>query len=113
VEPMSVVIAALLIYVVLGLFFEGASMMVITVPFLVPVMINLGVDLIWLGVLICIAIEIGLLTPPVGLNLFVLRTATGESMRDIVAGSLPFVCLQTLVLALVLIFPAIALYLVR
>jgi C4-dicarboxylate transporter DctM subunit len=113
VEPMSVVIVALLIYVALGLFFEGASMMVITVPFLVPIMTNLGVDLIWLGVLICIAIEIGLLTPPVGLNLFVLRTATGEPMSDIVAGSMPFVGLQTLVLVLILVFPAIALYLVR
>lgn len=112
-DPISIVIVVLLIYVVLGLFFEGASMMVITVPFIVPIMNSLGIDLIWLGVLICISIEIGLLTPPVGLNLFVMRTATAERMQDIIAGSIPFVALQSLALILVLLFPSIALVLTR
>lgn len=111
-ERLWVIVAVLLIYVVMGLFFEGASMMVITVPFVVPIMTALGVDLIWLGVLICITIEIGLLTPPVGLNLFVMRAATGEPLHDVVRGSVPFVALQVLVLVLVLFFPGLALFLV-
>ena len=109
--PIVVVLAILLLYLIMGMFFDGISMMVITVPFIVPVMQALNVDLVWLGVLICLTIEIGLLTPPVGLNLYVMQGATGEEFRSIVRGSMPFVLLQVLVVILVLSFPAIAMLL--
>ena len=108
-EPAVVVLALLAIYVLLGMFFDGVSMMVVTVPFVVPVMAALDVDMVWLGVLICMTIEIGLLTPPVGLNLYILRGATGQPFRDIVRGSLPFVAVQAVVIAIVFLVPAVAL----
>jgi tripartite ATP-independent transporter DctM subunit len=110
-SPLNLVLGVCLLYLVMGMFFDGLSMMVITIPFVVPMMSAVNVDLIWLGVLICMMIEIGLLTPPVGLNLFVLQGATGEPIRDIVMGSLPFIVLLFVTLALVMVFPAVALYL--
>lgn len=107
-RPAAVVLALLALYILLGMFFDGVSMMVVTIPFVVPIMHALGVDLIWLGVLICMTIEIGLLTPPVGLNLYVLQGATGEPFRTIMLGSLPFVGCQALVIALIFLFPEIA-----
>ncbi len=110
-SALAMVIAVCVLYLILGMFFDGVSMMVITIPFVVPLMLALHVDLIWLGVLICIMIEIGLLTPPVGLNIYVLQGATGESMRDIVVGSLPFIVCQGIAALLVLFFPQIAMLL--
>ncbi|MBI3993993.1 MAG: TRAP transporter large permease [Candidatus Lambdaproteobacteria bacterium] len=110
-SAMLLVVAVCLLYLAMGTFFDGVSMMVITIPFVVPMMLALQVDLIWLGVLVCIMIEIGLLTPPVGLNIYVLQGATGESMRDIVVGSMPFVLCQVLTALLVLFYPQLALFL--
>jgi C4-dicarboxylate transporter, DctM subunit len=104
----EIILAVLALYLVMGMFFDGVSMMVITVPFIVPIMAAANVDLVWLGVLICINIEVGLLTPPVGLNLYVMQGATGEPFRTITNGSLPFVALQLLVMFLVFLFPSIA-----
>ncbi|MHA1564744.1 MAG: TRAP transporter large permease [Alphaproteobacteria bacterium] len=109
-SPMLVIVALLLFYILMGMFFDGLSMMVITIPFVVPIMMALEVDLIWLGVLTCLTIEIGLLTPPVGLNLYVMQGATKEPLKEIVWGSLPFVGLQAAVLLLVLLVPKIAMY---
>jgi TRAP-type C4-dicarboxylate transport system permease large subunit len=88
-------------------------MMVITVPFIVPIMHNAHMDLIWMGVVICILIEIGLLTPPVGLNLYVLQGVTGEAIRNVITGSAPFILLQCAMIAALYWIPAIALYLPR
>lgn len=105
------VLFVIVLYLVMGMFFDGVSMMVITVPFIVPIMQAVNVDLVWLGVIICITIEVGLLTPPVGLNLYVLQGATGESFRKIVTGSLPFVALQVLVVLVILLYPPVATFL--
>ena len=82
------------LYLVMGMFFDGLSMMVITLPFIVPIMLAAHVDLVWLGVIVCMTVEIGLLTLPVGLNLYVMQGSTGEPLRKVVYGSLPFVWLQ-------------------
>ena len=111
ISPYTAVILLCLLYILLGMFFDGLSMMVITVPFIAPIMIQLGVDLIWLGVIVVMMIEIALLTPPVGLNLFVLHGATGEPIRTIVRGSMPFVLLQLIVVVLLFVFPQLALFL--
>lgn len=110
-SALSVILLVCAIYLFMGMFFDGVSMMVITIPFVVPIMQVLNVDLIWLGVLICLMIEIGLLTPPVGLNLYVLQGATNEPLRDIITGSLPFILFQFLAVAIVLSFPALAVWL--
>jgi C4-dicarboxylate transporter, DctM subunit len=109
--PAHIFLAIVVIYLLLGMFVDGIAMMVITVPFIVPIMTNAHMDLIWMGVVICILIEIGLLTPPVGLNLYVLQGVTGEPIRDVIAGSTPFILLQFLMVAMLYIWPSIALYL--
>jgi C4-dicarboxylate transporter, DctM subunit len=109
--PYTAVILLCLLYIILGMFFDGLSMMVITVPFIAPIMVQMGIDLVWLGVIVVMMIEVALLTPPVGLNLFVLHGATGEPIRAIVRGSMPFVILQLLVVVALFMFPQIALFL--
>jgi tripartite ATP-independent transporter DctM subunit len=99
------------LYLIMGMFFDGLSMMVITLPLIVPIMIAANVDLVWLGVIACIAIEIGLLTPPVGLNLFVMQAATGEALNKVIYGSLPFVGLQIVVITIIILYPPIATFL--
>jgi C4-dicarboxylate transporter, DctM subunit len=95
------------------MFVDGIAMMVITIPFIVPIMTNAHMDLVWMGVVICILIEVGLLTPPVGLNLYVLQGVTGEPMRDVIVGSAPFIVLQFVMVAALFWWPDIALYFPR
>lgn len=104
-------LAIVAVYLLLGMFVDGIAMMVITIPFIVPIMTNSHMDLVWMGVIICILIEVGLLTPPVGLNLYVLQGVTGESIRDVIAGATPFVALQLLMVVLLHSWPSIALFL--
>ncbi|MBE0626468.1 MAG: TRAP transporter large permease [Burkholderiales bacterium] len=105
--------AVVLIYLLLGMFIDGIAMMVITIPFIVPIMAAAHMDPVWMGVVICILIEMGLLTPPVGLNLYVLQGVTQEPMRDVIAGTWPFIVIQSLMLAALYQWPQLALYLPR
>ena len=108
--PMHIFLVIVAVYLILGMFVDGIAMMVITVPFIVPIMTNAHMDLVWMGVVICILIEVGLLTPPVGLNLYVLQGVTGESIRDVIAGATPFIVLQLLMIAMLYKWPDIALF---
>lgn len=101
------------IYLALGMFIEGIAMMVLTVPFIVPIMTAANMDPIWMGVVICILIELSLLTPPVGLNLFVLQGVTKEPIRDVIVGTMPFLGFQFLAVAALYFWPDIALFLPR
>lgn len=107
----SIFLAIVIIYLILGMFVEGISMMVITIPFLMPIMAAAQMDPIWMGVAVCILIEVGLLTPPVGLNLFVLQGATGAPMRDVIVGTIPFILIEGAVLAALYVWPSLALWL--
>src|SRR5262245_22326834 len=106
-------VAIVLVYLVLGMFVDGIAMMVITIPFIVPIMTKAHMDLVWMGVVVCIMIEVGLLTPPVGLNLYVLQGVTGEPMRDVIVGSAPFIVLQFAMVVALYYWPSIAMYLPR
>lgn len=99
------------LWFVLGCLMDPMSMVVLTIPFIYPTMMGLGFDPIWLGVVSTFAVEIGMITPPVGLNLFVLRAITGIPMNTIMWGSLPFVAVLLLALLIVTVFPQIALFL--
>jgi TRAP-type C4-dicarboxylate transport system permease large subunit len=107
----AVVIMLCILYLLMGMFFDGVSMMVMTIPFVVPIMSTLHVDLVWLGIVIVLIIEIGLLTPPVGLNLYVLQGATNEPIRDVIIGSLPFLGILAVMVLLLFVFPQLALFL--
>jgi C4-dicarboxylate transporter, DctM subunit len=108
-----IMVAINVLYLFLGCLFEGIAMIVITMPFIFPIVVNLGFDPIWFGVILTINIEIGLLTPPVGLNLFVLRGITPKEVTwgDIIYGSLPFALVYLAGMVIIMLFPGIALWL--
>jgi len=106
-------LAVVVIYLGLGMFVDGIAMMVITIPFIVPIMAAAHMDPVWMGVVICVLIEVGLLTPPVGLNLYVLQGVTGESIGQVIAGTWPFILIQFAMIAALYAWPQIALYLPR
>ena len=113
-SPAMMILVVVLFYVVLGCFMETLSMMIVTIPIVAPVMIALGFDPIWLGILIILMVETALITPPVGMNLFVVHSIRKSgSMNAVIVGSLPFVGALFLMVALLAVFPDIALWLPR
>jgi len=110
--PLAMVLVVVVFYLVLGCFMETLSMMIMTVPVVAPVMIALGFDPIWLGIVIIVLVETALITPPVGLNLFVVQSLRKSgSMTAVIVGSLPFVLALFLMVALLVAFPQLALWL--
>ena len=104
----------LLIYVVLGAFLDSISMLVLTLPVVYPVMMSLGFDPLWFGVVLMIMAEVGLIHPPMGMNLFVLQGIGKQvSMREITIGALPFLGAMFVTVLLLCLFPEIALVLTR
>ena len=95
----------------MGAILDSSSIMLILVPLMLPVLAPMGVDLIWFGIVTVIAVEVGLLTPPFGISVFVIKSALDDpsiSLGDIFLGAAPFALLMLLVLALVLAFPILA-----
>ena len=103
-----------LLFIVLGLFIETLSLMVITIPIIAPVMIDLGFDAVWFGIYLIILIEMALITPPVGLNLYVVQGIRNKgSIVEVMKGSMPFVLIMLLMAILLVFFPQITLFLVE
>ncbi len=112
VGPHGVLAIILAAYVVLGTFLEGFAMLVLTLPIVFPLIVELGFDPIWFGVVMVIVLEMGLISPPVGVNVFVVRgIAEDVPMGDIFAGILPFWVAMAICLVLLVLFPEIALLL--
>ncbi|WP_322997152.1 TRAP transporter large permease [Castellaniella sp.] len=109
----SFIIALMLLIVVLGMFLESISIILVTTPVILPAMHQLGIDPIWYGVLLVINLEIALITPPVGMNLFTIKAITGSTLAPIIRGSLPYIGLMVAVLILVLLVPELATWLPR
>jgi C4-dicarboxylate transporter, DctM subunit len=102
----------LLLVVVLGFFLPPVSIILMTAPLILPPLRAAGFDLIWFGVVMTIVMEMGLIHPPVGLNIFVIRSVAPDiSLRDIVLGVLPFVGLMTLAVVVLCLAPTIAMWL--
>ncbi|OZI44887.1 hypothetical protein CEK29_09425 [Bordetella genomosp. 5] len=111
-SPTMMLLIIIVFYLVLGCFMETLSMMITTIPIVAPIMIGLGYDPIWLGILIIVLVEAALITPPVGLNLFVVQSLRKSgSMTAVINGALPFVAAMFLMLALLAFFPGLALWL--
>ncbi len=104
-------IAVMLLIFILGMFLETISIILITTPVILPVMMHLGINPIWYGVLLMVNLELALITPPVGMNLFTIKAITRAPMIEIVRGVLPYVLMLLLGLLCVLLVPAIALWL--
>jgi len=115
VTPMMFVLGVVILYLVLGMFMEALSMLVVTLPFLFPIAKSLGIDPVWFGVLVVKLAEIAVITPPVGINLFTVVGASegAVSTRDLYRGVLPFVLIEIVVLALLIAVPDLSLWLPR
>jgi len=110
--PLETLLVIILMYIVLGFFIETLSLMVATIPIVVPIVVQLGYDPLWFGILMIMLVEMALITPPVGLNLYVVQAARKSgSFSDVMIGVIPYAIAMLFMAALLVMFPAIALYL--
>jgi tripartite ATP-independent transporter DctM subunit len=107
----GVILSYVLLVIVMGTILDSSSIMLILVPLMLPVITTMGVDLVWFGIVTIIAVEIGLLTPPFGISVFVIKSALDDpsiTLGDIFFGAAPFALMMLVVLGLVLAFPILA-----
>ena len=111
--PLKFMILASVLYVILGCFLDTTSMMVVTLPFLFPAVVALDIDPIWFGIVLVKLIEISVITPPVGFNLFAVMSAVrGQAtFGHVYKGVIPFIVLDLLVLVLLIMYPELATWL--
>jgi tripartite ATP-independent transporter DctM subunit len=109
--PAGFLVLLTVFYVVLGALMDDLAMMLLTLPFVFPAVQALGIDPIWFGIYMVTIVEIGMIVPPVGMNLFVIQGVAGVPLQTVVRGILPFVLADVLRVALLIAFPAIALWL--
>jgi tripartite ATP-independent transporter DctM subunit len=108
-SAMGVVLAVCAICIVLGMIFESVGLLLLIVPVFLPTLIQMNVDLIWFGIVMIVVVEMGLITPPIGMNVFVVKAVVPDvKLSRIFAGVTPFVVADFVALALILAFPAIA-----
>lgn len=110
-SSMGFLIVLLAVLLVLSMFLTGVAILALTVPIIYPVSLTLGIDPIHLGILFALAVEMGGVIPPVGLNLFAVSGTTGVPVTKVMKGAIPFLCTDGIVLVLVLLFPILALWL--
>lgn len=110
-SPTGFVLAVMAVIFVLGMFLETISIILITTPIVFPVMVELGIDPVWYGILLMINLELALITPPVGMNLFVIKGIANAPLVEVIRGSLPYAVLMMIGLMIVFVFPQVALYL--
>jgi C4-dicarboxylate transporter DctM subunit len=111
ISPIKTLTLISVMLIVLGMFLDAASIMVITLPVFYPVIMSAGFNSVWFGVFFIIVLEIGLLTPPVGLNLFVIKGLSGFKMETIIRGTSPFILIMLLSLFILTLFPQMATWL--
>jgi tripartite ATP-independent transporter DctM subunit len=112
-DPLLLVLLAVVIYIVLGMFLDPIGLMLLTLPLFLPLFQAAGLDLIWIGVLVVKFIEIGLITPPVGMNVYVINSVTANDVRleTIFRGVVWFLLCEVIVVTLLIAFPSISLFL--
>ena len=109
--PIVVILIISAVYIMLGCVMEGLSIVVITTPIVLPTVVALGFDPVWFGVALVMLMEMGLLTPPVGVNLFVIQGIAGCDLGEVVKGAMPFFLIQVIGFLPVVFFPSIILWL--
>ena len=110
--PTAVMVVVVLFYIVLGSFLESLTMILITVPVFAPLAQSIGYDLVWFGVLLVVLIEVGLIHPPMGMNLFVLQSQLPDArIGKMYLGSAMFLLANAVLIALLIAYPQIALWL--
>jgi tripartite ATP-independent transporter DctM subunit len=110
--PLSTLLVIVLMYAILGMFIETLSLMVVTIPIVVPLVAQLGFDVVWFGILMIVLVEMALITPPVGLNLYVVQSARSEGrIGQVMVGAVPYVIVMFVMVGLLIAFPQLALWL--
>jgi C4-dicarboxylate transporter DctM subunit len=109
----TILLAIYAVMMFLGCFIDGLSMMIVMLPTVLPVLERFGVDMVWFGVVVTVLIEIGMITPPMGLNLFVIQGISKKSMGEVLGGTIPFFFIMLIELALLSVFPELVLWLPR
>ncbi len=113
--PVWLVLAALaVLYLILGSIFDSVAAIVITVPFVIPIIAAIDMDLIWWGVVMLTLVEIGMITPPIGMNVFVMKSLVGDrvALYTIFRGVMPYLAADMVRMVLLIAFPGITLWLV-
>ena len=112
ISPIGLMLILIVFYLILGCFLEGMSIMLITVPIIVPLVVAAGYDTIWFGVIMTLLLEAALITPPIGVNLFVVQSVRGRGpLVDVMIGAAPFVGTIFVMILLLIAFPGLALWL--
>ena len=110
--PLGTLFLVICLYIVLGFFIETLSLMVATIPIIVPIIAGLGFDKVWFGVLLIVLIEMALITPPVGLNLYVVQGARNSgNLGQVMVGAAPYALVMLAMIGLLVAFPSLALFL--
>jgi C4-dicarboxylate transporter, DctM subunit len=112
-SPLLLILQISVLYIILGMFIDSIGIMLLTLPILLPMLVAADVDLIWFGIIVIKLLEIGLVTPPVGLNVFVMKSSLGNlvELSQIFRGVMWFIAVDIVVLGLLIAFPQIALWL--
>ncbi len=111
-SPMAVMAIILLIYLVMGCFLDALAMILLTVPIFYPIVMDLGFDPVWFGVIVVMVVELGLISPPIGMNVFVIKGMVPRvSLSSIYRGVIPFVIAQLVLIVIVFLIPEIILWL--
>lgn len=112
-EPIVVILIIMGFFVILGCLIDGVSLIIVTTPVVLPTILKLGFDPLWYGILLVLNLEMAVITPPVGLNLYTMKSIMGDrlTMEEIIRGSLPYVIVESLCLLLFLFWPTLALWL--
>jgi C4-dicarboxylate transporter DctM subunit len=111
ISPILVIICIMIILLILGCFIDGITIMLLTIPIFLPIIIELGFDPIWFGVLFVTNMEIALITPPMGMNLFLVKAAFDVRTSELIKGVLPFILVLFLFLFVLVAFPELSLWL--
>jgi tripartite ATP-independent transporter DctM subunit len=111
--PIQTMALLVVFYIILGMFMETLSMLLTTVPIVFPIVVHMGFDPVWFGIMITVLMETALITPPIGVNLYVVQgiRAGGGPFNDVAYGALPFVLMMGVMVAMLMIFPQLALWL--
>jgi tripartite ATP-independent transporter DctM subunit len=110
-SPFMLILALIVLYLILGCFLDGFSMIVMTLPIVLPIVKQAGFDPVWFGIFLVLVVEMSQITPPVGFNLFVIQGLTGDGLGYIAKVTLPYLVIMVLFTMLITIFPQIALFL--
>ena len=111
---MGTLVAIIVFYLILGCFMEPLPMMIVTIPIIVPVVVQAGFDPVWFGIMVVLLCETAMITPPVGVNLYVVQGVRGRGViGDVILGVLPFIVSLLVMIALIIAAPDIVMWLPR